>query len=368
MKIDFLVAENEYGSTHYFAKKFCKALERTGAQTRLFWIGEGLFYKAFYAICNDPPDLTCSFSDITFGNKEPLGSQWHIPHLSLLIDPAVYFLHQLRGDYSLVSSVDLEDCEFIKKLGFSRAFFLPHGVDRSLRSNETERPYDIVMIGTCIDPEEVRLKWKTQFSPQQCQILEKGAQRVLSNEGVSTLQVLLEAGIQENLPILHHELDLYIGGKDRIDLVNALQGLSVHVWGRGPWEKCCPKAFIHPSISYTQSLSIMKKAKIVLNSSPRFKHGSHERIFHASACGAAVATSESSYILRDFEKNKSLLTYSHEGWKEFRSRILSLLNDPCRLFEMAEQGRKITLAHHTWDHRAQELLKQLRVCKHTPKG
>ena len=93
MHIDFLVGDNLYDSTLYFSKEFCKALEKCGAKTRLFPIADGGFFSACEAIMHQRPDFTCSFSDITVGPGMPLGDQWQIPHLSMLVDPAIYYLH-----------------------------------------------------------------------------------------------------------------------------------------------------------------------------------------------------------------------------------------------------------------------------------
>src|SRR5262249_1229 len=141
MKIDFLVGNNPYGTTVHFSKGLSEALRRLGVSTRLFWVDDGLFFQAFYDIMADPPDFTCSFSDISL-EKKPLGDLWQIPHLSFLVDPPIYFLHQLLGDYGWVSCVDEHDVAFVKGLGFQRSFFLPHAADRNvLTSVEKERPF-----------------------------------------------------------------------------------------------------------------------------------------------------------------------------------------------------------------------------------
>lgn len=354
MKIDFLVGDNPYQSTHHFSEKFTQALERQGVTVRSFNVAEGHFYKACAAIMNDPPDLTCSFSDITFGEGIGIGEAWQIPHISFLIDPAIYFFHQIRGEYSFATCVDKEDYEWMRSSG-SKVAFLPHGVEREIADWGEERIYEVVFIGTCPDFEKIRASWKQKFPQTLARKLEEVCERVLSNEGISTLKALLDAGIQDNLPLLHHEVDRYIVGKDRVELVNALKGIPVHVWGKGPWKKYVPHANVHPSISFQKSLKIMQKTQVLLNSSARFKQGSHERIFYGLGSGALILTGDNPYIRDHFVEGETILTYQHGKWRESLSKVEEVLRDRSKREKIVCQGRSAVLSHHTWDHRAETL-------------
>jgi len=325
MKIDFLIGDNTYGSTLHFAKAFSQALERKGVTSRLHWIADGHFFHAFHEITQDPPNLTCSFSDVHLSGN-PIGDLWQIPHLSLLIDPAIYFLHQLKGKYSWVSCVDQGDVEFVRKLNFERVFYLPHGGDRELVTPPAKkRPYDVVFFGSC-----------TEHATQDEKVL-VASERVLSPENISILHALTDLNIYEELlPRYHTEVDLYTRFHDRINLLRSLKSHNVHIWGNGPWEKYVPNATVHPPVPFDQTLEIMKQAKVVVNSSPRFKQGLHERILYGSLCGAAVLSAHGGgYTYRYGEWEDQ----SFENWEE-----------------VAKKSQAQVLAEHTWDHRAKTLL------------
>ncbi|MCH9628105.1 MAG: hypothetical protein S4CHLAM2_17580 [Chlamydiales bacterium] len=320
MKVDFLIGDNRYGSAAHFSKMLAAAFERQGVYTRLHWIAEGRFSDALHTIQSDPPDLTCSFSDI----KPPLGLFW--PHLSLLVDPAIYFLHQLQGEQAWVSCVDEGDVEFLRSLDCERAFYLPHGVESTLKTSPAKkRPYDVVFFGSCIEPE----------APDE--IVLAASQRVLSSENLSILQSLVELEIaDEKLPGYHMQVDLYTRFLDRVSLLKSLKSHRVHIWGEGAWEKYVPHATVHPAIPFEKTFEVMQAAKIVVNSSPRFKRGLHERILYGAMCGAAVlSASEIGY------------TYCYGEWE----------NQTFKDWEQkADQLQSHVLAHHTWDHRAKTLL------------
>lgn len=227
MKIDLLAAGNQYGTGIHFVKGFAGALERLGVLTRLFWVDDGHFFHAFQAILNDPPDLTCSFADISL-NKMPLGALWQIPHLSWLVDPPIYFLHQLQGTKSYVACVDAEDLAFVSQLGFPRGLFLPHGGDSShLTPIQGERPYRKVFFGSCVDYEAIAESWPCAVKP----LLLEASAKVLSPAGISIVGALQELGVtSENLPYFHGEVDRFTRGKDRVELIRS-SGETVHIWG-----------------------------------------------------------------------------------------------------------------------------------------
>ncbi len=341
MKIDVLAAGNQYGTGVHFAKGLAAALERIGVSTRLFWVDDGHFFHALHAILADPPDLSCSFADISL-NKKPLGELWQIPHLSWLIDPPIYFLHQLQGAYSYAACVDAEDLAFITRTGFSRGYFLPHGADIChLTPVQVDRPYNTVFFGTCVDYEAIAEHWPKEMR----ELLLAASERVLSPAGITIVQALTELGVSpENLPHYHGEVDRYTRGKDRIELIRSLKD-PVYIWGEGPWEKYLPGYPIHPSISFDQALNIMKQSKVVLNSAPRFKAGAHERIFYAHLCGAAVYTGENRYLTAELPE---LRTYRFGEWEtpSFHNWAQS-----------ASAGQERVIASHTWDARAISLLK-----------
>ena len=347
MRLDFLIADNPYGTTFHFAKSLSEALHRLGVTTRLIWVGEDQFYRAFEAIEESLPDCTCSFSDIRPLGSVPLGELWRIPHLSFLIDPAIYFEHHFQRDYSWVTTVDEAESKWIQERGFSRAFFMPHGGDPAVFAPvDQERPFEHVFFGTCIDYQELENSWKKKYSQKQVWLLKEACESVLSPRGISILEALVELGIgPEDYLEYHKEVDQYTRGKDRVELLQALAQYSVHVWGCGPWEKYAPRAEVHPPLPFEKTLSIMQRAKYVLNSSPRFKRGSHERIFYGQICGACVITGSTSFTAK--LPSASLITYHFGEWGHSLEKIKAI---PYQ--QVAACGQQHALTEHTWDARA----------------
>jgi hypothetical protein len=121
----------------------------------------------------------------------------------------------------------------------------------------------------------------------------------------------------------------------------------VHIWGEGPWRKYLKgkNYSIQPAIPFAESLSVMQQSRVVLNSSPRFTQGGHERIFYALMCGASVYTGQNAYLSATLP---TLYTYRYGEW------------EPPPHFdgwqERAEEGQRCVLAEHTWERRAKTLV------------
>ncbi len=103
----------------------------------------------------------------------------------------------------------------------------------------------------------------------------------------------------------------------------------------------------------------MKKSKIVLNSSPTIKNGAHERIFAGLACGAAVVATENIYVKELFGETKGVSFYRPNHWDKVNEQVQALLSNETDRETAVHKGRELVMHHHTWDHRAKKLIKEL---------
>lgn len=351
LKIDFLIAQNLYQSTSHFSFHLAEGLKKQGVRCRLLSAERHHFSQTLLEIGRSPPDLTCSFSDLTLGEGIPFGSQWDIPHLSFLIDPAIYFLHHAKGKNSLVTSVDQEDVRFLEKFGGKKVLFFPHAAE-AVEVITKERPFFLSYFGTCLDYKKIEEKWKKKYSSQFYDSLMHGADCILSKKNQSILEVVQDLPGFDLLP-LHHEMDLYIGGKERILLLQSLASLGVHIWGTGPWKKYVPTAHLHRPVPFQKALQLMEQSQIIINSSPRFKKGTHERLFYGPTRGAAVLTAH--HPVSFFQKDQSILTYEYGDWNLLRDYLAPYLSRPSLTLEVAKNARESIMKDHTWDHRAKQL-------------
>ena len=149
------------------------------------------------------------------------------------------------------------------------------------------------------------------------------------------------------------------GGLDRIELVRALKGCKIDIFGQAGtkhlWEKYLgkkhPNITFHDAVPYEKALDLMKEAKVLLNSCPWIKNGTHERILAGLACGALVLTNENIYM-KPINDGESILYYRYNHREKAADKVKAVLADEHKREEIVHKGREVVMRGHTWDHHA----------------
>jgi glycosyltransferase involved in cell wall biosynthesis len=303
----------------------------------------------------------------------------NIPHVACLVDSPNSFVPLIQSPSTVITCVDRTSVDFFKGMGFSKALFMPHGVDRTLAPDASgKREYDVVMLASCIDYEAIRASWKKKYPAPLCIAMEETAEKALNDLAKPYYQVFVEAldkqvqqqtGIdpqQINFIEILDEIEMYLRGKDRVELVKSIKDAKVDIFGSGEgsggWRKYVgdkKNVVIHDPVPFEQALAIMKHSKILLNSCPWISYGGHERIFSGLACGALVITNENPYLSHEFKDGESIVFYHHGKWDKANHRVNEYLENASKRQLVAGKGRDIVMSRHTWDHRAQQLIKEL---------
>ncbi len=368
---------NLYESKRHFTTKFGEAFRRKGIEVLHIDAHEApLNAEVILSISRFNPNLTCSFN--TLDPITPDTFLWdylEIPHLSILVDPALYSLNLLKSPYSVISCVDAEDVELIQSQNFNNCFFFPHAVESELiGSGKDHKIYDVVFIGSCYDYVSLRTHWKSLYSSEIDQIILDASEMVLSDKSISIAQALCKVwnpkgtSTQEiSFSDLFYFIDRYTRGIDRVELIKSIKDAHVHIFGDASeddlatymgWKhylKDCDNVTLHPAVSYSESLEILKQSKIALNSTPFFKRGSHERVFNALACGAMPLTTETIYWTEAFTSGKDVACYRSGRWNEVNELIdYYLANENLRRNVVVSGALKVS-KNHTWDQRVELL-------------
>lgn len=375
-RIVLIANYNQYESKLYFCKRLAEALQRLGVETLLLELDRGKWLTDTYReIRLFDPDFTMSFNSYFSINGVYPWDVMQLPHLSVLLDPAFYSANFVKSNYSILSSVDLEDCSWFQNNRFKRIFFWPHAVERVDKPPLEERPFDVVFLGTFTDFEGIKILCQKELPPGHARVVFDAAERVLSDNKTSLTKALADAWRDSkqdpegaDFPRIFYFLDQYTRGKDRFELVQGIKNAHVHIFGEPSWNNPFESVSwttylgsrknitIHPPVSYAESLEVMKKSKICLNSNPFFKYGSHERIFNALAFGCLPITMDNLFVRKAFEIGKELDIYLPGKWEEVNEKVQNYLSNEWLRSEIAEAGRVKVYKHHTWDNRAQELL------------
>lgn len=136
-------------------------------------------------------------------------------------------------------------------------------------------------------------------------------------------------------------------------------GFKVNVYGEN-WDKCpCfknPNFIFHGRISPTQIFDKMSDSKIILNSMPWFKAGSHERIFNGMLAGGVVITDYSSYLENTFIHGEDILLYNLLDINKLPNYAEKIICDNDYAHYIACNGQNNVLNNHMFINRAIEII------------
>ena len=140
----------------------------------------------------------------------------------------------------------------------------------------------------------------------------------------------------------------------RHQALSQLRGLNIHFFGQvldGGGGLSLPNATLHGERDSGDIVGFMKRAKIVLNCSPKLCYGSHERIWYGIANGSVGLTSHSHYLAETFSDDESII-FMPPDLGHLGERIADLVNDNQRLDCLAGAAMPIYRKNHAWRERA----------------
>lgn len=368
----------QYDVLHHFRISLSNALIRRHIAVPLVdfsVLDKKGFFQAIYAT---PPDYTLAFNGLQpFENGTFLCDELEIPHIAWLVDSAHYFEQMAKSPLNILICPDATSAEILKGFGAEQAICLPHAFEASEYS-PADSPRDIPLLfcGSLIDPLEIEEHWRQYFKEPLVSHLIQAAEKTLFSASATyqeAYQEVVEA-FPDTFALLSRTqisaiatmLDRYVRAKDRIQLLQSLAGLPVHIYGNclssrswGDFLDISKGYQIYPAVNFQEHLGLLKRSQVVLNSSPMFKTGGHERIFYGLGSGAAVLTNKTPWNQEHFTAHE-LLTYSSGTPGEMRPYLEELLDQKLPLTAMAEKGQKRVMQEHTWDTRASQLLEFLK--------
>ncbi len=378
----FMPVKGQYGVLHHFTLELAEALSRQGVKCRILEAERQNPKPFLEKIFKDPPECTLSFNGLLPDNEGRFFCEMiKIPHVACLVDSPNHFVSLARSPYSIVTCPDKIDLDFFIGMHQPNVIFMPHGFDQFLISPiNNNRPREVAALFSFIDDEHIRNSWHQRHPKSLCKALDEAAEQALSEPDTSYIQAFVDAiNRQLSQPdavnpkdidfiSVLDELILYMKGKDRIHLVKSIKDARVEIYGSSPqgkrsWQDAIgtksPNITCHPPIPFEHALEVMKESKIVLNSFPWVKYGAHERLFTSLACGALPVTTENAFLKETFTDGSDIAFYRYGKLDRVNDMVNNYLKDENKRQALVEKGQKVILRHHTWDHRAHDLLQSL---------
>ena len=112
-------------------------------------------------------------------------------------------------------------------------------------------------------------------------------------------------------------------------------------------------------VEFGLSFEKIAKEHIILNNSPIFNRGAHDRIYAGMANHCVVMTDENPYLRRTLKDGENVMLYSLKNTKTIKDMVEELLTNPILVRNIQESAYQEFLEKHTWECRASRLLTDL---------
>lgn len=338
----------------------------------------GLFYEYMK---EHPITAMIGFNSTLYGLKLPSGKNvWEtlgIPCINVLMDHPFWYHDMMMRTPStgIVLCVDRNHMNYVNRFypNIPSNGFLAHGGITFSGTHKpiAERKIDIMYAGSLYAsyiPKEIDFSvWK--FSAKE--VFDKSVEYLFAHTE-ETIETVVEKQLKmAGVTLPDEELRIFISFcvyieriisshyREKIVSSIAKAGISLELYGEG-WAACdwikLPNVHYGGRVTPKDIVLKMEDCKLVLNTVPWFKDGSHDRVFNAMMCGA-VAVSETSKYFEEVLPADTWVSFDllEESLLALPGRIQELLDDDDRLQKMADAGHELASASHTWKARALEL-------------
>lgn len=319
----------------------------------------------------------------------------NLPILNILVDHPLYYHSCLKeaGERMRVFCVDREHVGYVRRFypGVKVEFLPLAGNELLLSDGDGEhgthradvpepvpygrRTFDLVFAANYVSME--MLEEKVKALDEDYRIFYRRITEDLIADPAQSVDAVMERHIRNELGAVPEEqlcaamsgmiwIDLFARSYFREKVVQTLAdaGIIVRVFG-ADWEKihCKKPQNVRTSgekVNSAACVQAMRDARIALNVMPWFKDGAHDRVFTAMLQGTAVLTDDSRYLREECRDGENICFYSLRALQQLPDQVVSLLEDPVRMAELAERGYRMAEKRHRWKNRAGLLMQALR--------
>lgn len=336
------------------------------------------------------------FNSNVFGIKTPSGaSVWEtlgIPTINILVDNPFWY-HKILSSApanGAILCIDRNHMNFVQRfyphIGITG--FLPHGGtfykpgESNASVGNTDKPYkpikdrSIPVIYTGSFYADYANTQKPDFSNvgfDAEKINKDVIDYLIANPDKTIEEVIEEQLHSNNINLSEDQLLLYISANSYIERIVssfyrektlksvAESGAPLVIYGRG-WESCewikRDNVDYRGMVSPEKVLEEIADSKILLNSMPWFKDGSHERIFNAMLMRSVLATETNPYIYETLPE-QSYISFSLSNLDKLGNDIIEALKDEDKLQSIADTAYGFASKGQTWADRAKEICHDL---------
>lgn len=382
----------QYGVVDLFIDEVHKGLIEKGNNVIIIDLvkDSNVMNKIIDTFSNKIIDFVIGFGGIGFDIKLKTGQSIYdavnTTYLAIYVDHPAHLISRVIEPIRnhIVSFIDKEHVNYVNEIqqqNHKISFFLPHGgLSKNEKAIETIEEYkkqkdiDIVFSGSFMG--EVLKTWENDNSfPND--LIDKVCEKLIYDDYASVhktfYEVFEEEGItfsqiaKAQLSKLFVQIITYVRQYKRKKLIEEIvnSNLNIVICGKN-WDDFVKK---YKNIKYlgaldvNDTLDLIQRSKVLINATPNFTNGSHERVFTGMLNQTIVFTDKSIYYDKFFKNEEEILYYSFNTLDRDMLKLKDILADDKKLFEISNKAYAIAKEKHTWENRVEEILRIINLSK-----
>lgn len=390
MRFVLMKGQSQYGSLRLHVDQLGQALAGLDHDVRVVDLAAPEDRAALDATIADPPDAYFGIGGVGCDWRTESGSVYDalgVVYATLHVDHPVHHAARVTAKIRrhVAFFLDRSHVQFVaawpSAKGLAHLGFLPPGANELPEPVDTSdeafgaRDIPVLFTGTYRGPPQAG--WAAWEPSPAREIAGEIAERMVADGALPILDALKAAladrGAQLSAELFDQFVPLlqapqaFAEAYHRDALIHALgeAGVPLHVYGTG-WEPLAARypSFVYGGVgSFEETLHLLRRARVVLNTNNGFVSGGHERVFTAMCGGAAVFSDASRYYAEAFKEGREIVTFPWKRMAEAPATLLALMDDTPALAALARAGHKRAIAEHRWTDRAARLAKAVKQAR-----
>lgn len=374
-----------YESNRYFVECMAEAFEYQGYPVEICDLSIRMEEKLEALLsCQEKYLLAVDFNSLLprmeLEDGTPYLDVFKVPFYNYLVDHPLYHHIGLKKSFPAYSVICIDTChqEYIKKYypHIKDVFYLPIGAMRAkMERSFDQKRLELLFLGT-YEPED-KLYQELEDYPQEKRREISALIEMMEADPALTQEDALLAYLKrenEETDVLSfakrlngdYLADKYLRNLNRKRAVLAAAGTKVPftVIGHG-WEEVKGLSGKHiqlrRGVGFAASIQIMADAKMLLNSTPGFHGGLHDRVYSAMINRTLCFTEESGFSKQKLSHKENAMLYDVCRPDALAGQITHMYENPGEAEQIAERAFWKAYREETWEQRIVQFRKEERV-------
>lgn len=377
--------KTEFETLNLFSNELKKGFEKIGYEIFEFDVTNTVnsLGNLYEYIKNHNVIAMVGFNNKTMIARTPSGinlwEQLGILCINILVDHPYWYDDILTKmpSYSAVLCIDRNHMKYVSRFypHILMTGFLPHGGTINIESNKVDydnKTINAIYVGSLYEEhgEKIKPNYSRYNFPAE-KIVNETIEFLLENPSETVEDRLEQMLIDNNIKLSDEELktfiheNVYIERKvssfyrEKLIETIAKSGVDLTIYGNG-WKNKeyvkLPNVHYEGFISPKEIITKIANSKIVINSMPWFKDGSHERIFNGIVNNAVVVTERNPYVNEILSENMYIpYDLNIESISSACESIKKVIDSKELFASMTEMSYNAIKDGHTWIDRAREI-------------